>query len=320
MTLQEGAGPVHAPGLDETPLDPALLGLDHEAARCFLAAARCGCFMQAARSLSIKPTLLRKKLAQLAAWSGQPLFVHQGNTVVLSPEGRRLRQLFNARLGLLDLPRAQHEEQPRVRIAVAETLLHDILGRDLLAYLRQHARVRLDLLRLDSTSAPAAEVDVQVWLAPEGPPPDPGFPCDTLACLAPLDYLPHVAKRYSRESSRPRSLLELEDYMLVDLSGQSGLEALAPWNRAIAARRSGVTRVNAYEVQRQMIQWSACIGLLPHYVPLIDKNLLALPALFPQPMTLNAWLAVRSEASERDEVQRIVTLVRAAFEERRDWF
>ena len=39
--------------------------IDPEVARYFLVSARCGCFMQAARSLNIKATLLRKRLAQL---------------------------------------------------------------------------------------------------------------------------------------------------------------------------------------------------------------------------------------------------------------
>lgn len=52
--------------------DDGFFGLDVEAAHYFVVAARCGCFMQAARSLSIKPTLLRKKLGLLAAWAGHP--------------------------------------------------------------------------------------------------------------------------------------------------------------------------------------------------------------------------------------------------------
>ncbi|GAC1032651.1 LysR family transcriptional regulator [Pseudomonas sp. No.21] len=301
--------------------EDGFFGLDVEAAHYFVVAARCGCFMQAARSLSIKPTLLRKKLGLLAAWAGHPLFQHQGNALVLSPEGRRLRTQLVARLAVLSPGLAQNEDQPLVRIAVAEPLLHDILGRDLLAFLRQHANVRLELARLDEGEAPAADTDLRVWLAPpDDDAPWPGFASAHRECLAQLEYLPHVAKRYSRETSRPRSLVELADYMLVDLQGYAGIEALRPWNLAIAERRAGVTRVNSYEMLRQMIQWSACIGLLPHYVGQLDKNLMALPALFEPRMDMQAWLAVRAGEEEREEVRRLVALVHAAFDERRDWF
>ncbi len=322
MALQENDHPASGGGIVSEPgADEGFAGLDMEAAHFFVVAARCGCFMQAARSLSVKPTLLRKKLGVLAAWAGHPLFQHQGNALVLSPEGRRLRTQLAARLAVLSPGLAQNEDQPLVRIAVAEPLLHDILGRDLLAFLRQHANVRLELARLDEGEAPAADTDLRVWLAPPGDAtPWPGFASAHQVCLAQLEYLPHIAKRYSRETSRPRSLVELADYMLVDLHGYAGIDALQPWNLAIAERRAGVTRVNSYEMLRQMIQWSACIGLLPHYVGQLDKNLMALPALFEPRMDMQAWLAVRAGEEEREEVRRLVALVHAAFDERRDWF
>ena len=39
--------------------------IDADVAQYFLVSARCGCFMQAARSLNVRSTLLRKQLAQL---------------------------------------------------------------------------------------------------------------------------------------------------------------------------------------------------------------------------------------------------------------
>lgn len=58
---------------------------DEQMLSCFLASARCGCFMQAARSLNLKSTLLRKKLAQLEARVGYPLFVNRGHAPGAQP-------------------------------------------------------------------------------------------------------------------------------------------------------------------------------------------------------------------------------------------
>ena len=44
-------------------------------------------------------------------------------------------------------------EQPLIRLAVAESILHDILGRDLIALLRRNASVRLEIIALDSELA-----------------------------------------------------------------------------------------------------------------------------------------------------------------------
>lgn len=65
--------------------------IDPEVARYFLVSARCGCFMQAARSLNIKATLLRKRLAQLEEHLRHVLFSYQGNGLVLSRDGQQLQ-------------------------------------------------------------------------------------------------------------------------------------------------------------------------------------------------------------------------------------
>ncbi|MGA4475703.1 LysR family transcriptional regulator [Ectopseudomonas chengduensis] len=295
---------------------------DQEALAFFLATARCGCFTQAARSLDVKATLLRKKLMQLSLRYGRPLFEHKGNALVLSQDGRHLHNQLLTRRPLLVLPNSLNEEQPLVRLAVAEPLLHDILNRDLLSFLRQHANVRLDLLRLDSdpTQKPVA-ADIIVWLAEVQPSaPQLPFPVSQMNCLAEVEYVPYVGKRYSRTVSRPRKLSELQDYMLVSLHSYANIPAFQPWNEAVSQRRSGVTRVDAYDLMCQMIQWSACIGLLPHYMAMFDKALQPLPGLFEQRMEMQVWMAVHSDEAHREEVCRLVELIQAAFDEHREWF
>lgn len=70
MAFLEPSGPQGpAPYREPNPVRGAWLALaseiEPEVVRYFLVSARCGCFMQAARSLNIKATLLRKRLAQL---------------------------------------------------------------------------------------------------------------------------------------------------------------------------------------------------------------------------------------------------------------
>ncbi|MDF5906535.1 LysR family transcriptional regulator [Pseudomonas aeruginosa] len=86
----------------------------------FLVTARCGCFMQAARSLDVKPTLLRKTLARLEERLGLHLFVHEGNALSLTREGR-IVQAAGQRLVEDSQSHADlHRQQPLVRLAVAE--------------------------------------------------------------------------------------------------------------------------------------------------------------------------------------------------------
>jgi len=294
-------------------------GIDAEVAQCFMVSARCGCFMQAARSLNIKPSLLRKHLALLEDQLKRTLFRFQGSELTLSRDGQQLQAQLIALVHERKLPVI---EQPLIRLAVAETILHDILGRDLVSLLRRNASVRLDIISLDSElSLQAVSADVVVWLAgPDSPLPGPSFATSEPQRLAQLDYLPHIAKRYSRVAARPDSLDDLADFMLVQWQHDHQVESFRPWNSVVDERLAGVVQLHSYELMLEMIRCSACIGLLPHYMSQFDRGLIALPGLFSQPMQRQAWMAVNADSRDENGVQMIVELIHNTFNERREWF
>ncbi|WP_044062463.1 LysR substrate-binding domain-containing protein, partial [Pseudomonas aeruginosa] len=138
--------------------------------------------------------------------------------------------------------------------------------------------------------------------------------------IAELEYQPHIGKRYSRERTRPASEDELDDYLLAQLHGHAASAALAPWNRRVAARQSGVIEVQSHDLLLQAILWGACIGLLPHYAGRLERNLAALPQVFDEPMRREVWMSVQPEAENRVEVRALLDLIEHAFDDRRDWF
>ena len=293
--------------------------IDPQVARYFLVSARCGCFMQAARSLNIKATLLRKRLAQLEAHLCHSLFSYQGNGLVLSRDGQQLQAQL---IALAHERRLPVVEQPLIRVAVAEPILHDILGRDLIALLRRNASVRLEIISIDSQlSLQAVDVDVVVWLADsDSPVPGPGFVTEPPRALARLHYLPHIAKRYSRLTTRPDSVEDLADYMLVQWQPDAQVDVLQPWNQVVEQRLAAVVQVHAYSLMLEMIRCGACIGLLPHYMSSFDRGLVALPGLLAESMQRRVWLAVNAQVSHPEAVQMIVALIVSTFEGRREWF
>ena len=299
---------------------PALASeIEPEVARYFLVSARCGCFMQAARSLNIKSTLLRKRLAQLEEQVRHALFTYQGNGLVLSRDGLQLQAQL---IALAHERRLPVVEQPLIRLAVAEPILHDILGRDLIALLRRNASVRLEIISIDShLSLQAVDVDVVLWLSDtDGPAPGPSFPIQPPRPLARLHYLPHIAKRYSRLTTRPDSVDDLDDYMLVQWQPDVQVDALQPWNHVVEQRRAAVVQVQAYSLMLEMIRCGACIGLLPHYMSSFDRGLVALPGLLADSMQRQVWLAVNAQVQDAQAVQVIVELIVGTFEGRKEWF
>ena len=293
--------------------------IDTDVAQYFLVSARCGCFMQAARSLNVRSTLLRKQLAQLEQELQHTLFSFQGSVLSLTREGQQLQAKLTALAHERKLPVV---EQPLIRLAVAESILHDILGRDLIALLRRNASVRLEIIALDSElSLRAVSADVVLWLAPgDSPSPGPSFATHQPQRLASLDYLPHIAKRYSRVTARPDSPDDLADFMLVQWQHDRQIDSFRPWNELVEQRLAGVVQMQSYELMLEMIRCSACIGLLPMYMSRYDRGLVALPGLFEQPMQLNAWLAVNADSQIVSEVQTLIELIHHTFNERQEWF
>ena len=293
--------------------------IDAEVAQYFLVSARCGCFMQAARSLNVRSTLLRKQLAQLEQTLQHALFSFQGSVLSLTREGQQLQAQLVALAHERRLPVV---EQPLIRLAVAESILHDILGRDLIALLRRNASVRLEIIALDSELAlRAVSADVVLWLAHGGTPsPGPTFATSQPQALARLDYLPHIAKRYSRVTARPASADDLSDFMLVQWQHDRQIDSFRPWNELVEQRLAGVVQMQSYELMLEMIRCSACIGLLPAYMSRFDRGLIALPGLFDEPMQLQAWLAVNVESQAIEEVRTLVELIHHTFNERQEWF
>ncbi|MBC8999270.1 LysR family transcriptional regulator [Pseudomonas sp. N40(2020)] len=293
--------------------------IDTEIAQYFLVSARCGCFMQAARSLNVRSTLLRKQLAQLEQELQHSLFSFHGSALSLTREGQQLQAKLVALANERKLPVV---EQPLIRLAVAESILHDILGRDLIALLRRNASVRLEIIALDSElSLRAVSADVVLWLAHgETPHPGPTFATSEPQRLASLDYLPHIAKRYSRVTARPDSPDDLADFMLVQWQHDQQIDSFRPWNNLVEQRLAGVVQMQSYELMLEMIRCSACIGLLPMYMSRYDRGLVALPGLFEEPMRLQAWLAVNADSQHIAEVQTLLDLIHHTFDERQEWF
>jgi DNA-binding transcriptional LysR family regulator len=286
--------------------------IDLSLAQSFAATVRCACFKQAARSLNMRSATLRNQLKKLEANIGEKLFLYQDRALRLTQAGDSLHQELLLRYDNL---RSEFEQTTSLRIAVPDMLLHDILGRNLIAFIRKHGGLRVELLPLEGI--PTEPADVMIWMADLGSPqPVTTFAMSEPCRLARTRYFAHIASRYSPEGRHPLDLSSFKDYMLVQQGINSQVCAFEPWNTLIEQRRSAVVLAPDREMVRDLIKNSACIGLLPEYTSRLDRNFLALESIFEQEMIREVWLSTIPEAAERDEVKSVVELILTAFAER----
>jgi DNA-binding transcriptional LysR family regulator len=309
--------PEHRPACDAPGIP-----ISDEDALCFLSIARYGTFVQTARRLNIKAPILRKKMQQLEERLGQALFMHKGHVLLLTRAAQVLQAQLNAQFPRSPFAVATAGQHAPVHLAVAQPLLHGLLSRDLVDYLRKNAAERLHIASFnDSQRLPTLSADVLVWSgAPQDRASVPGFADAESVKLASLTYVPHIAKRYAREPMRPTRLSDLDDFMLVQVLDDQQVEALKPWNDLVEQRQSALTRVQAYELSCTLITSGVCVGLLPTYMSRVDAGLAALPDLFRPAMVRDVWLAVHTDALDNPGAQMIVEMIRRVFHERREWF
>ncbi|WP_268798203.1 LysR family transcriptional regulator [Pseudomonas huanghezhanensis] len=289
--------------------------LSEEQRQYFLLTARCGCFRQAARRLNIRPVALRRALQQLEQTLGHTLFENGRNPLVLSPAARLLQAQW---LGPLGLPRLALAEdgQPPLRLAIAEPLLHDLLSRPLVDFLRKNGGLRVQVQALPTElREPLAPADLLLWLGTDAA--VRGASAFTPPVrLTTLRYLPHVAQRYVRELARPASVPELQAFMLVQWVEHQDIAALSPWNEVVAARSGAVTQVHSHVLNCIVIRSGAGIGVLPDYARTLDRNFVPLPHLFTEPMQRPVWLALACEKADDPHLQAIAELFKNACRER----
>lgn len=291
--------------------------IDRDLAIAFSATARCACFRQAARSLNVNATVLRKQLKKLEAELGDQLFQFQDRAIHLTSFGERLHQELMQKFG--NLRPLYSGASECLRIAAPESLVHDILARKLFSFIRKHAALHVELIPLEGSHI--AQADVMLWMAEQGSPrPDPGFAMTKPHFVTAIRYCPHMATRYSADSRLPRSSSDLENYMLVQQQINYSISAFAPWNDLINKRLGSVVVSPNSEINKELIRSSACIGLLPGYASKLDKNLRPLTTIFEKTIQRDIWLSTAPLTRNRADVENAVTLILDAFKERQPWF
>ena len=170
------------------------------------------------------------------------------------------------------------KENPRLAIAIIEPVLSDIVNYDLVAYVRDHAEMRLDI-HSECTMQMLSESEVDVGIVLVSP--DDDALGSHAACrferLGRIGHALSISSRYSRSMTLPVESLDLHNFMFVVPWDDDILTGSRKWVSLMKEHQGGTTRVKNHNLARALIVGGACIGVLPDYSRRMERNISPVP-------------------------------------------
>lgn len=289
---------------------------DWDDIRLFLAVARAGSFNRAAAGLRICQSTVSRRIEQLEAEIGAKLFDRVGKGVTPTP----------AAAGILDRAQAMEEAAAAierrvagfdfemegvVRIAATEGIGTYWLTPRLLSLQREYPRLVIEVLAGNELADLASrEADIAIRLG------KPSEPALVALRVGTMRFGLYCSRQYADLYGLPESPEDLLRHRLVDHLGYAGI---GEWRRLTTDHPGICYRTNTSTAYLEAVRAGYGIGLFPTYSGHIA------PDLQPVPITIGMaapiWLVSHEETREAIRVKRVLTFVRAAFEEDRgQWF
>lgn len=300
--------------LDDLPIDDQL-------AVEFFATARCASFKQAARGLNVPVVGLRKRLEKLEEHIGAPVFVYKHNKLALTRTGERVSHYLCQLFGPDGLGKSGEKEVPRLTIAITEPVLSDIVNRDLVAYVRDHAEMQLEI-HSECTTQMLSECEVDVGIAFVSPDDEGAFdrhPTYRFERLGRIGHSLFISSRYSRSVTLPVQSLDLHNFMLVIPWDEEILAGSRKWASIMAEHQGGTTRVKNYNLSRGLVVGGACIGVLRDYSRKMERNILPVPGFLDDLEEKDVYLVIKTKLARNPHVLEIRRLIKKSFFDKKDW-
>jgi DNA-binding transcriptional LysR family regulator len=295
--------------------------LDWEAIRLFLEVARRGSFRSASEHLGLSINALRRRIAELEAQLGVPLFTRHVDGVRRTAEGEEIlsaaRKMEAASFGVI---RARDRSNPalsgEVKLAVTEGLGTFWLVPRLVEFQRAHPKLLVDInCAMRSADVLRLEADASVQLT------KPTNPDLKLVKLGRLHSMPFAAASYIETYGTPKTIEEgLNHRLVMQIADQTATEELFEKTYpGIERAASVVMRTNVSSAHLWAISKGAGIGFLPTYVHAIAARIV--PIDVGLKFSFDIWLTYHSDAVRIPRVRRMVDWLIEAFDPRRfPWF
>lgn len=264
---------------------------------------------------------MRKRLEKLEEHIGAPVFVYKHNKLALTRTGERVSHYLSQLFGPDGLGKAGEKEVPRLTIAITEPVLSDIVNRDLVAYVRDHAEMQLEI-HSECTARMLSECEVDVGIIFVTPDDDGELdrnPTYRFERLGRIGHSLFISSRYSRSVTLPVENVDLHNFMLVVPWDDEILADSQKWASIMAEHQGGTTRVKNYNLSRGLVVGGACIGVLPDYSRKMERNIIPIPGFLDDLVEKDIYLVIKSTCIRNPQVLEIRRLIKKSFFDKKDW-
>lgn len=274
--------------------------------RFFVAVAREGSLLAAARRLRVNPATVGRRIDRLESALGQRLFFRSHSGYTLTEDGERIRRHAQALENeIFDLDRAAArggDAVGTVTVTLTESLAEAFLVPLLPAFRDRHPGVRIDLILDDrSLNLSRREADMALRLAR---PRQEGL---KLRKIATLGFGLFAAPEYLERHGTPRSPGQLAAHHVITwMDDYAGLAPIVWWHRV--APQASALRSNAPGCRRAAANAGLGIALLPCVLAQRDSCLRRLLPELEIP-ALDVWLVVHRDLARHPRVRAFLDFV-----------
>lgn len=289
--------------------------------RLVIACAEHRSFAAAAAAMGIDQTTVSRRISNMEAAIGRPLFTRRRSGATPTPAGEALLERARAMAALADdfegaMQGLTTFQTPKVTVAASEglltyTLIPALMGQDKHELPLDRRMVTTQLPKLAFTTAPG-KADISVMATSPGDLPKVSGAVHVRR-VGTMNFVPVASRDFLHELRGVSSFDDLAELPLLDIGIYRAIRGLDAWNGLVAGKQGEDVTVapNTPKLQRPLLGGEG-ISILPDYSTLYEQRLAAVDVDAPS-MAVSLWLVSHEDTLREPSVRELYDLLAGMF-------
>lgn len=280
--------------------------------RLIIACAEHGSFAAAATALGLDQTTVSRRVGNMEAAIGRPLFTRRRSGASPTPAGEALLERARAMAAMaMDFEGAMQGltcfPEPKVTLAASEglltyTLIPTLVGQGKGEQPLDRGLVHAPLPKLAFTTS--GKADISIMATSPGDLPRVGGSVHVRR-IGTMNFLPMASLDFLERNRDLKSFDSLVEQPLIDIGIYKAIRGLDAWNGLVAAKQGeGVTVVTDTPKLHRPLSGGEGVAILPDYSTLYERNLAVLDVPAPT-MAVSLWLVSHEDALREPSVRSL---------------